>query len=103
MVTDALHIRYHFQGSGDGSQIPGHRLLLNQQLEADVFDFLLLLVYQLVFRHNPAGGFRVLAQQGLHRVLDVLLNQIAHVGHFHTQLAQLFIKFCSHQPNLPVM
>ena len=44
LIADALHIGNHFQRGGDLPQIPRHRLLLQQQLQAQVLDFPLLLV-----------------------------------------------------------
>ena len=34
LIADALHIGDHFQRGADLPQIPGHRLLLQQQLQA---------------------------------------------------------------------
>ena len=103
VVADALHVRHHFHGGGDGPQVPGHRLLLDQELEAEIFDLLLFLVHQVVFLHDPLGGLHIVIQQSLDRVLDGLLDHAAHVGHFFAQLLQLFVKFQSHQPNRPVI
>ena len=103
MVADALHIRDHLHGRGNGPQVPGHGLLLNEQLEADVLDFLLLLVDVFVLGHDPLGGFHILVQEGVGGILNGGLDHRAHVGHFLPQQPQLGIELDSHQPNLPVM
>ena len=38
LVTDSLHVRDHLHGRGNYPQVPGHRLLAQQQLHADGLD-----------------------------------------------------------------
>lgn len=103
LVADALHVRDHLQGGGDGAQIPGHRLLLEQQLHTQAFDVPLLLVdVPLRGQHGlPQAGIAV--QQGLGRAGDDLLAQGTHGDKFYVEPLQLCFKFDSHYPNLPVM
>ena len=44
LISDALHIRDDLHGGGDLPQVPGHRLLLEQQLQAQRFNVPLHLV-----------------------------------------------------------
>ena len=103
LVADALHVGDHLQRGRDGAQIPSHRLLLEQQLHAQVLDVPLFLI------DLPLGGGRALpqgvisVQQGLGGGGDGLLTQGPHFDQFHIQLLQLLIESVPHYPNLPVM
>ena len=103
LVADALHIRDHFQGGGDLAQVPGHRLLLQKQLQAQGLDGALLLVDLRVQGAHLGGQGGVSLRQGLGGQGDDLLAQGAHLDELPVQQRQLLVKLSSHYPNLPVM
>ena len=89
--------------SGDLAQVARDRLLLKQQLEAEVFDVALLPVDLAVERRDPRGKTLVVFGQRTAGERDDLLAQRTHFDHFVIELRELLVKFVSHQPNLPVM
>ena len=103
LVADALHVGDHFQGGGDLAQVPGHRLLLQQQLQAQGLDGALLLVDLRVQGAHLGGQGGVSLRQGLGSQGDDLLAQGAHFDELPVQQRQLLVKLSSHYPNLPVM
>ena len=103
LVADALHIGDHLQGRRDHPQIPGHRLLLQQQLHAQALNIPLLLVDPDLQGADFLGFGRAVPGQGVGHQADGLLTQSAHGDQFHMKLIQLLIKSCPHYPNLPVM
>ena len=76
------------------------KLLLQQQLQAEVLHLPLLLV-DLPLR-LPGGACQVLVtlHQGLGRGRDGILTQGAHLDHFHVQPLQLLAKSVSHLTSL---
>ena len=103
LIADALHIRDHLQRGGNTPQVAGHRLLVQQQPQAQVFNVPLLPVdvpiqrrhllrQRLVPRGQRPGGQR-----------DYPLTQRAHLDELPVQLGQLLVKTAPHYPNLPVM
>ena len=103
LVADALHVGDHLQGGGDLAQIPGHRLLLQKQLQAQRLDGALLLVDLRVQGAHLGGQGGVSLRQGLGGQGDDLLAQGAHLDELPVQQRQLLVKLSSHYPNLPVM
>ena len=103
LVADALHVGDHFQGGGDLAQVPGHRLLLQKQLQAQRLDGALLLVDLRVQGAHLGGQGGVSLRQGLGGQGDDLLAQGAHLDELPVQQRQLLVKLSSHYPNLPVM
>ena len=101
--ADSLGIGDHFQGRGHGAQVPGHRLLVQQQLQADGFDVPFLL-YHLVQKlcHFPSQS-GIPGEQGVGGFGNGIFAEHANGGHFRFQRFQLNIKLGSHYPNLPVM
>ncbi len=61
LVADSLHVGYHLQRGGDEAQVAGHRLLLEQQLEADGLYLALLLVYLVLQVAHARAGVRSLS------------------------------------------
>ena len=55
LIADALHVRDHLERRGDLAQVARDRLLLKQQLEAEVFDVALLPVDLAVERRDLRG------------------------------------------------
>ena len=103
LIADALHVGDHLQGRRNGTQVTGHRLLLQQQLHAQVFNVPLLLIDLPLGRHGGFPKIVVLIQQGLGGGGDTLLAQSTHPDELYIQLLQLFVEFVPHYPNLPVM
>ena len=103
LIADALHVRDHLERRGDLAQVARDRLLLKQQLEAEVLDVALLPVDLAVERRDPRGKTLVVFGQRTAGERDDLLAQRAHFDHFVIELRELLVKFVSHQPNLPVM
>ena len=79
------------------------KLLLQQQLHAQVFNVPLFLIDLPLGRHGGFPKIVVLIQQGLGGGGDALLAQGAHPNELYSQLLQLFVEFVPHYPNLPVM
>ena len=96
LVADALHVGDHLQGGGHRPQIPGHRLLPQQQAHALALDLPLLLVDLLLQDVGPGPQLHVPVQQGLGGGRDGLLAQGPHPDQLHIQLIQLFVKGVSH-------
>ena len=103
LVADALHIGDHFQGGGDLPQVTGHRLLPQQQLQADALHIPLLLIQSRCNGRYLGGQSRTVLRQGFDRQRNGILTQGAHLGHFFIQQRQLLVKIVPHQPNLPVI
>ena len=101
--ADALHIRHHLQCRRNSAQIPGHRLLLHQELQADILNAALLLADLAHHVIDGLGTLNITIQQGIHRQLDSLLTEAAHIDHLILQQIKLLVEICSHQPNLPVI
>ena len=103
LIADTLQIGDHLQRGGDLPQIPGHRLLLQEQLQAEGFYASLLLIglrLQLCYRRR-LGNIPLL--QRLCGQRDGLGAGLAHLGQLRIQLGQLTVKIASHYPNLPVI
>ena len=103
LVANALHVGNHFQGGGDLPQVTGHRLLPQQQLQADALHIPLLLIQSRRNGRHLGGQRRAALRQSFHRQGDGVLTQGAHLGHFLLQQRQLLVKIVPHQPNLPVI
>ena len=103
LIADALHIRDHLQRRGDTPQVTGHRLLVQQQPQAQVLNVPLLPVDIPIQRRHLLCQRLVPGGQGAGGQRDHPLAQRAHLDQLPVQLCQLFIKTASHYPNLPVM
>ena len=103
LVANALHVCDHFQRGGNLAQIPRHRLLLQQQLHAAVFNVPL----HLVNAAGRGGHFLRQGQVALRQRLGCLSNGFfthgAHFDQFFVQKRKLLVKPASHHPNLPVI
>ena len=82
MVTDSLHICNHFQCRRNNAQISGHRLLLQEQLQAEILNRLFLMVNILIIVDNFFCLVHILCDQGGNSLLDCLLDHAAHLDHF---------------------
>ena len=94
--ADALHVRDHLEGGGNRPQIPGHRLLLKQQLQTEPLH-VPFLVGDLGCQLRQLGRqLHAACQQGLGRQGDGIFAQCAHDGELMIQLLQLFVESASH-------
>ena len=73
LVPDPFQIGDHLQRGGDLPQVPGHRLLLQQQLQAEVLHLPLLLVDLPLRLPGSPGQILVALHQGLGRGGDGVL------------------------------
>ena len=96
LITDALHVGDHLQRRGDHPQIPGHGLLLQQELETDGLDLPLQLVNTVSLLLSLAGVLCAALQQRLASGGNDALTLAAHLGHFPIQQLQLLVKSASH-------
>ena len=96
MVSDSFHVCYHLHRRCYSTKVSGNRLLLNQEIKADAFDFLLHLVNLTVSLHDLFCQLDVTIHQCFDGIHDGLDNLIAHPNHFFIQLLKLLVKFTSH-------
>ena len=96
LVADTLQVGDHFQGGRDGPQVPGHRLLLEQQPQAAVFNIPLGLVHGMG-QGDGLPGLPVVrrGQRGRHQVNGVL-RRGRHIDHLRAELLELGVKGFSH-------
>ena len=95
LVSDPFHIGDHLKGGGDLSQIPCHRLLLQDQLQAEAFDLPFLCI---------DGGLQIVdlpddllaPLQGLIHLADGGLTKVSHLRQALIQLTELFFILISH-------
>ena len=95
LVSDPFHIGDHLEGGGDLSQIPCHRLLLQDQLQAEAFDLPFLCI---------DGGLQIVdlpddllaPLQGLIHLADGGLTKVSHLRQALVQLTELFFILISH-------
>ena len=103
LIPDALHVPDHLQGGGDRAQVPGHRLLLEEEAHAQALNLPLLPVNLHLPGNGHLGHGRIVVQQGRRAGGDGLLAHGPHADELLVQRLQLLVKTVSHQPNLPVM
>ena len=96
LVPDTLEVGDHLHGRGDGPQVPGHRLLPQQELEAAVLDVPLHLVHG--GGHLDGGLCRrlVLGGEALGDHVDGVLGGAGHGGELLVELQELCVKGLSH-------
>ena len=78
MVADSLHVRNHLECGRNMTQIRGYRLLLEQKLQAEAFNFPLHLVYRLVVLCNLARRIHIPPHQSNHGTLNGNFNHLSH-------------------------
>jgi hypothetical protein len=96
MVPDPLHIGHHLHGRRNGAQISRNGLLLDQQLETDIFYLFLFPVDQIIILHDPPGLPDVLTEKRFNALPDGVFNHVPHLYHFGIQQLELPIKFNPH-------
>ena len=103
LVPDAAQVGDHFQRRRDGPQVPGHRLLPEQQAQAVVLNVPLHAVHAPGGLDGGEGPLPVpVGEGGGHHVNGVLGGG----GHIHQpgiELQKLRVKGFAHYPNLPVI
>ena len=103
LIPNAFHVGDHFQGGGDGPQIPGHRLLLQKQLQAQMLNGPLHFINFAVVCYGGLCHVPVALGGRIHCCSDRSLAQAPHGNEIRVQLFQLLVKAIAHHPNLPVM
>ena len=96
LVADALHVGDHLQRGGDLPEIPGHRLLLEQQFQALGLDLPLLLVDLPVQGSDLFCQGAVPRQDGLGGEGDDLLAEGSHLDESPVQQRELLVKAAAH-------
>ena len=96
LVTDALHVGDHFQRRGNDPEVPRHRLLAHQQLEAQAFDIPFVLVDLRRKMGNVQRQAAVALQQRLGGKGNGFFTQAAHSDHFLVQRVELLVKSGTH-------
>ena len=99
LVADTLHIRHHFQGRGNPAEIPGHRLLMENQLHTKTLDVTLLTVDDGVILHNFLCQLQIAVCQSFCSIGNGLFAQTAHSDHLCMQLGKLLLIKISHSIN----
>ena len=104
LIPDPLHIRDHTKCRRDTSQIPGYRLLAQQEIHTHCLDiplFLIDLPFNLMY---AVRDLLILFPECFHHQRHRLLAEVTHLNQFSIQLKQLLLICLScHQPNLPVI
>ena len=103
LISNALHVGYHFKGGGNGPEVPGHRLLLEQQLQAQVLNGPLHFIDFAVVCYSSLRHCLIAFGGCIHRRGNGRFTQVPHGDQIGVQLFQLLVKAVAHHPNLPVM
>ena len=101
LVANALQVGNHLQRRGNLPQIAGHRLLLQQQAHAQVFNLPLFLVNLQLDGFYFFGQLHVVFQQSLGGGGNGVLTQGAGGNQRNVKLFQLLVKFGSHLVFVP--
>ena len=81
VVPDALQLQVDLDRRVGEAEVAGHRLLAQQELDAEAVDLLLQLVDALVPQDDRVGQLQAPLLQGLEAVAECPVREVAHLGH----------------------